>query len=98
MSKKRKTWSRSEKLEIINCSKKEGIVEASRKFGISATSIYKWQSQLESSGEASLDRKIREKKDIEMSRLERQINSLKLLVAEKELVIRIQEEMLKKSR
>jgi|APIni6443716594_1056825.scaffolds.fasta_scaffold65896_2 transposase-like protein len=97
MSKKRKTWSRSEKLEIINSSKSEGIVEASRKYGISVTSIYKWQSQLDSGGTDSLDRKIKEKRDLEKVRLEREIHALKMIVAEKELVIRIQEEMLKKS-
>jgi len=98
MNKHRKTWSVFEKMEIINYEKKNGITEASREYGVSVTSIYKWQSQYEQKGEAGLSLQRGKSSEIaELRRLRRENDQLKKIVAEKELRLRIQQDMLKKS-
>ena len=99
MGKHRKTWSLSEKLEILNYEKLHGISRTCREFDISATSIYKWKKAFENKGESGLVGQ--QKSSIEskaMKDLARENERLKKLVAEKELTIMIQNDMLKKSR
>lgn len=99
MNKHRKTWSVVEKLEIINFEKKNGCIQASREYGVSCTSIYKWKSVYEDNGEEGLSLKRQIKSEsMENNRLRRENDELKKIVAEKELRLRIQSDMLKKSR
>lgn len=99
MSTHKKRWSASEKLEILNYYKKAGATKASREFGVSSASIYKWKEAYEKDGEAGLSSKrSNSNEDMELIRLRRENDQLKALVAEKELALRIQAEMLKKSR
>lgn len=98
MSKHRKQWSIAEKLEILNHLKTWGIVKTSREYGISTTSVYKWKNLFESSGEEGLSSVGNEKADRQaILDLERENARLKKLVADKELRLMIQEELLKKS-
>lgn len=97
MSGKNKTWSRSEKLEILDCTKKIGVLPTSRKYGVSPSGIYKWITQLEKGGPELLERKP-PARDLAIGRLEREVHALKLIIAEKELQLRIQEELIKKIR
>lgn len=98
MKKHRKTWSTAEKLEVLNYSKQNGITKASREFEVSQASIYRWRDQYEENGEAGLSKSAKKKESDELRRLKRENDELKKLVAEKELRLRIQSEMLKKSR
>jgi len=97
MNKHQRTWSPSEKLEALQLLKKEGIGQASRQLGVSTTTLYKWRDSFEEQGEQGLTRKQGQHKDPELERLKRENRELKMLVAEKELVIRVQSELLKKS-
>lgn len=94
----RKIWSKSEKLAVLDYSEKHGVLAASRKFGVSSTAIYKWKDKLNEKGVSSLEPQKQPAKSAEQIRLERENRELKAIVAEKELQIRIQAEMLKKSR
>ncbi len=98
MNKHRKTWSVPEKLEVINFEKKNGCIQASREYGVSCTSIYKWKSQYEDNREEgfSLKRKIKSE-SIKMNRLKRENDKLMKIVAEKKLRLQIQSEMQHKS-
>ena len=99
MSKHRKSWSTSEKLEIINYSKKHGVTKAVREYGVSNASIYKWQERYEQDGESGLERSNKASPEPEeVRKLRRENQQLKELVAEKELLLRIKEELLKKSK
>lgn len=101
MNKHRKTWSIQAKQEVIEYYKVHGSSKTSRKYEVSAVSIGKWYKQYESHGIEGLSgkaNKIVPKVDIEYERLLAENRELKAIVAEKELHIRIQEEMLKKSR
>ncbi len=99
MKKHRKRWTVTEKLEVLNHYKLWGAVKTSREYGVSMTSIYKWRDGFEEDGEKGLSGKQKEKSESEeLKRLKRENDQLKKIVAEKELRLRIQEEMLKKSR
>ena len=99
MSKYRKTWSLSEKLTIVNYAKMKGALQASREYEISSTSVYKWLAAYEEHGESGLSPKKKPSEESEeLRRLRRENQQLKELVAEKELRLRIKEELLKKSK
>lgn len=99
MSKHRKRWSTKEKLEIINYAKIHSVLKASREFSVSSPSIYKWMDAYDTKGESGLKGQKKDKSEsLENKRLKRENDELKKIIAEKELRIRIQEAMLKKSR
>lgn len=98
MKKHKKRWNSIEKLEIINYSKIHGSAQASREFNVSTASIYNWTEAYNKYGESGLRKKKEEASTAENRRLKRENDELKKLVAEKELQLRIQAEMLKKSR
>jgi len=94
---RRKIWSKSEKLLILDYASKHGTARASREHGISETSIYKWRDRFEKDGEDGLKAKTKSDHNVELRQLQRENRELKAIVAEKELQLRIQAEMLKKS-
>lgn len=100
MSKHRKTWSIQAKQEIVEYYKIHGSSKTSRKYEVSAVSINNWYKQYEAHGTAGFTKKqlSSSKVDPEYERLKLENRELKAIVAEKELQIRIQAEMLKKSR
>ena len=98
MTKHQKRWTPSEKLEIIHYYKLHGATKASREFNVSAGSIYKWKETYESDGASGFSKTQKETSVlVENRRLKRENDELKKMVAEKELRLRIQHEMLKKS-
>ena len=92
----RKTWSKSEKLEVLKVAKSDGVLNASRQFEVSQVSIYKWQDQLYSGGESSLEGLHAPELRRENKKLIDENKQLKEMNAEKELKIRILERLLKK--
>ena len=94
--KHQRTWSLSEKLEALQLLKKEGIGKASRTLEVSTTTLYKWRDSFEEQGEQGLLRRQGQHKNPDLERLKRGNRELKMLVGEKELVIRVQSELLKK--
>lgn len=97
MSKHRKSWSQQQKLEIINFYREKGLAPASLEFGVSSTSIYKWDALFKEKGESGLTAGTRTDKDAELQRVLRENRELKAIVAEKELALRIKDSLLKKS-
>jgi len=100
MNKRRKTWSVQAKQEVVEYYKLHGSSKTSRKYEVSAVSIGKWYKQYESYGIEGLRGKSNStsKVDADYDRLMAENKELKAIVAEKELEIRIQAAMLKKSR
>ena len=100
MKKHRRNWSKTEKLEIVNYSLNHGPTKASREYGVSTTSINKWVTLYESHGENGLEGRRETIENIskqELNKLRRENEQLKQIIAEKELRLRIQEDLLKKS-
>jgi len=99
MANHRKTWTSTEKLEVINYFEKWGPTKTSREYNVSAASIYKWKAAYEEQGKEGLQKASpKSPESDELKRLRRENDELKKMVAEKELRLRIQAEMLKKSR
>ena len=100
MSKQRRHWKSQEKLEILEYYKQHGLGRTVRKYQVSQTTLYKWRDKFAAEGPQGLESKSNkiDKTDPELLRLERENRELKAIVAEKELQLRIQAEMLKKSR
>ncbi len=96
-NKTRKRWSLNEKLEVLSHYQKEGITRTVREYGISSTMVYKWQKSFEEEGEEGLSSIKERNKEIRMNQLERENRELKSIVAEKELQLRIQAEIIKKN-
>lgn len=99
MTKHRKKWSVKEKLVIVNYAKKHGGLQASKEYGASSTSVYKWVEAYDEHGESGLSLKNKTRNESEeLRRLRRENQQLKELVAEKELSLRIKDALLKKSK
>ena len=100
MKKHRRNGSKSEKLEIINHSSQHGPTLSSREYGVSLTSINKWITAFEMHGEGGLESRHKITHDLssqEVKKLRRENEQLKQIIAEKELRLRIQEDLLKKN-
>ena len=95
--KKRKTWTKEEKLAALGFLKTNGVSYTTRKFGVSATSLYKWRDKFEEQGSTGFDKSSESHKDQELRALKRELEQYKAMVAERDLTIRIQNDMLKKS-
>jgi len=95
MSKKRRKWSATEKVAVLQDAEVLGMAEASRKHQVSSTMIYRWRSDYEKDGVGGLERK--PKQDPEKKQLEREIERLRQVVADQALTIRIKDELLKKT-
>ncbi len=96
MSTHRKTWTESEKQEVLNYKKEHGTAKASRAFGVSTASIWNWEKQF-SEGRKGSSRIQKTFQEQEIQRLLRENRELKAMVAEKELELRIKDSLLKKS-
>ena len=98
MKKHRKTWTLAEKLQVLHYEKTHGLTITSREFDVSITSISKWRKTYEEYGEQGLMGKQKTAGETEeLRQLRRENAMLKKLLAEKELRISIQTDMLKKS-
>lgn len=98
-NKHRKRWNLSEKKKILAYFEEHGLSRTMRTYNVSHSSIYVWKENI-----ASVEKKrstAKKKKEsatmLELRTLRNENTQLKAIVAEKELQIRIQEEMLKKS-
>lgn len=96
MSKHRKTWSKSEKLEILAMAERETVLIASRHYGVSTTSIYKWMDLQSSMGDDGLEKLNETSLRRENKILVDENKELKEMNIEKELKIRLLEQQLKK--
>ncbi len=93
MNSKRKTAEQKEKI-LIDI-KNMGVLEGCRKHNISAPTYYQWKRQYDTGGINSLKQRKVDKAEIEQ--LKKDNAMLKELVAEKEIVIKLQDETIKKN-
>lgn len=97
MAKQQKTRTAEEKERIIQEIQKIGVVAGCRKYNIYASMYYDWLERYEASGIKGLeDRRKAPTPDTLVKKYEKEIRLLKELVAEKDLTIRLQDELIKK--
>jgi transposase-like protein len=97
MGNHRRNWSSEEKLAAVQTLKSKGVSVSSREYSISSTTLYKWERQYDHHGIEGLKSANKQKGDLKASHLEKENRELKLMIAEKELELRITKALLKKN-
>lgn len=97
MSKHRMNWSQEKKLEIVEYFKQHGIAKTTRAFEVSSVNVYKWERKFNETGFDGLSDTNKVRRDVEFNQLKRERDLLMKLVAEKEIIISIQKDLLKKT-
>ncbi len=96
MSKQAKMYSAEERSAIIQEGIAGNVTQTCRKYAISPTTYYQWLGKFDAGGIDAL--KVQKAViDPELSRLQKENERLKRLLAEKELIISIKDELLKKT-
>lgn len=92
-------WSLQDKLQALHSVKLIGLSRTSREMGMSVATLQRWRILFEQSGEQGLisSNPVKDEQKTLIHRLQRELAQYKTLLAEKELTIRLQQELLKKS-
>jgi len=94
---KKRTWSKEEKLKVLEEAKKEGVQLTIRKYGIYPGTYYSWKKKLLVEGEVGLNDAIARRKTRQrLEQLEDEVSLLKQLLAEKDMEIALRDDLLKK--
>lgn len=94
---KKRSWSQEEKLKILKEVEKEGLQITLRKHGIYPATYYGWKKKLVLEGESGLsDTAQRQREHKYIKQLEDELYLAKQLLAEREMEIALQDELLKK--
>lgn len=96
MRKKIKSWNPEEKERVIEDVKRLGVVAGCRKHGIYATTYYKWLDRYEANGIEGLKDRRGLSNEAILKKKDKEIRLLKEVVVEKELIIKMQQELIKK--
>ncbi|MEL7196555.1 MAG: transposase [Bacteroidota bacterium] len=96
MSKKKRTFSKEEKLKILEESKTNGVKITLEKHGIYPATFYSWRKKYDQMGEEGFRHGITPAQLKEIRRLEKENAMLKEIIAEKELESKLKDELLKK--
>ena len=92
----KRKFTAEEKLKILKEASEQGVTVTLEKYGVYPATYYSWKKQLEEVEEKDFGKKIKKEQTKELKRLEEENRKLKELVAEKELVIRMLNDLTKK--
>ncbi|NCP85512.1 MAG: transposase [Bacteroidetes bacterium] len=94
---KKRSWSKDEKLKILKEAKEKGVEITIRAHEVYPSTFYSWQKKYLLEGESGVDDTAIRRKDKEYIRqLEDEMSILKLLLAERDLEVALQDDLLKK--
>ena len=93
--KKRRTWTAEQKLSILKEAEQHGVTATIRKHSLYANTYYQWKQNYECEGIEGL-KNHRRRIEPELRKLQKENQRLKQLLADKELAISIQADLLKK--
>ena len=94
--KQKRTFKKSEKLAILKEASEQGVKITIEKHGIYPATYYSWRKKFKEMGEMGLDHGMNQDHLNRIRKLEKENQQLKELVAEKELVVRMHEEIKKR--
>lgn len=83
-------------MQILKEARESGVNKTLDKYGIYPTTYYSWKKKYEEMGEDGFKHGMTKKHRREIKRLEKENDTLKKLLAEKELETRLQMDLLKK--
>jgi len=93
---KKRTFSKEEKLQIIKEASQQGVYATLEKYGIYQATYYSWKKKFEEMGESGFDHGMTPEHLKRIRALEKENNTLKQLLAEKELETKLKGDLLKK--
>jgi putative transposase len=94
---KRRTFTKEEKLQILKEAEENGVQLTLRKHGIYNSTYYNWRKRYKSEGEAGISDTATRRHDRQrMEQLEDEVSLLKQMLAEREMQIALQDELIKK--
>ena len=96
MSMEKRTFTKEEKLEILKEATAHGVTTTLEKFGIYPATYYSWRKKYDTMGEEGLRHGMTPPQLKEIRRLGKENKTLKELLAEKDLEMRLNDEALKK--
>ena len=96
MSMEKRTFTKEKKLEVLKEAASHGVTASVEKYGIYPATYYSWRKKYETMGEAGFRHGITPAQLKEIRRLEKENKTLKELLAEKDLEMRLKDEALKK--
>ncbi len=94
--KEKRTFKKSEKLAILKEASEQGVKATLEKHAIYPATYYSWRKKFKEMGEIGLDHGMNQQHLKRIRDLEKENQQLKELVAEKELVVRMHEEIKKR--
>lgn len=92
----RRKFNREEKLRILKEARENGVKVTLNKHGVFPATYYNWKKKYEEMGEPGLQHSMTKERLKEIRRMEKEIATLKELVVEKDLTIKMQQELIKK--
>lgn len=96
MGREKRTFSKEEKMSILNEAKEKGVNVTLEKHGLYPATFYSWKTKYEQMGEDGFKHGMTRQHLKELKRLEKENAMLKKIVAEKELEVQLQHELVKK--
>lgn len=93
---KKRTFSKEEKLKILEESKTSGVKFTLEKHGVYPATFYSWRKKFEAMGDEGFRHGMTPGHLKEIRRLEKENGILKQIIAEKELEGKLKDELLKK--
>lgn len=91
-----KRRSKEEKEKIIHEVQRLGVVAGCRKYNVDPTTYYSWLEKYQAHGLEGLEDRRGKSSEAAMRRLERENKLLKEMLAEKEMELKMKDELLKK--
>lgn len=94
---KKRTFSKAQKLQILREAEEQGVQITLRKHGVYNSTYYNWRKKYRLEGEAGIiDTAQRRESRQRIAQLEDENSLLKQMLAERELQIALQDELIKK--
>ena len=91
-----KKFTKAEKLSIIKEAGEKGVKVTLAKYDLYPATYYYWKKKLLIGGEDGLDHRTLKDQEVEIKRLEKENATLKILLGEKDLAGKLEDELLKK--
>ncbi len=94
---KKRSWTKEEKVKILREAKKNGVEVTIRKYEVYPSTYYSWRKKYLIGGEDAVDDTASRRKDKEYIRqIEDEMALLKQLLAERDLELALKDDLLKK--
>lgn len=91
-----KKFTKKEKLSIIKEAGRNGVKVTLEKYDLYPATYYYWKRKINEQGEIGLDHGMTKAKNKQIKTLEKEVLDLKILLAERDLEIKLQQDMIKK--